>query len=151
MNLELVRLISQADSTVSGLYQLGPRRFLCFVLEDEFREVKVPKETRIPQGRYRITLRRTGGFHIRYAARFAHMHKGMLHLEDVPNFELILVHTGANEGHTAGCLLVGDTAMPRVGRGEIGGSEVAYRRIYPPIAGAILAGQEVWLTVTDFA
>lgn len=151
MQLELVRFISQADATIGALYTLGPRRFLCFVLEDEHRDVKVPGETRIPSGRYEIKLRKVGGFHIRYAARFGHMHKGMLHLQDVPNFEHILIHTGATEGHTAGCLLVGDTAMPRVGAGVIGGSEVAYRRVYPPIAAELLAGAEVWLTVTDFA
>jgi hypothetical protein len=147
MELELLRIDSQENVTIGGLYLLAPRKFLCFTLEDEARDVKVAGETRIPAGRYQIKLRTEGQFHQRYSMRFPSFHRGMLWLQDVPNFEYILIHIGNGGDDTAGCVLVGDTALPRVQ--QIGGSEVAYRRIYPPIAEVLLAGREAWITVRE--
>lgn len=152
MEIELVRMISQPDSTIGALYRIGLKReFLCFTLEDEYRERKLAGETRIPQGRYAITLRQIGGFHQRYSSRFPDIHRGMLHIQDIPNFDLVLIHTGNSPEDTAGCVLLGDTAIPRAGRGQIGGSEVAYRRVYPLVAEHLRRGGEAWLTVTDMA
>ena len=79
MELEVLRFSSQKDSTNGLLFDVtgGKRRFLCYTLEDEHREVKVAGETRIPSGTYRITLRTTGGFHGRYLSKYGEMHKGM--------------------------------------------------------------------------
>jgi hypothetical protein len=104
-------------------------------------------ETRIPEGIYGLDLRTVGGFHGRYGERFGDEHKGMLWLQDVPGFEHVLIHIGNDDDDTAGCILVGDTSE----RGFIGQSTVCYQRIYPPIADAILAGDEVTLEVTDYA
>jgi len=38
-------------------------QFVCFGLEDEYREDKVAGETRIPSGTYQVALRKEGGFH----------------------------------------------------------------------------------------
>ena len=79
MILELLRISSQEDSTNGVLFAVndnGDREFLCYTLEDEYRERKVKGETRIPAGEYAITLRDYGGFHNRYAGRFPEMHKG---------------------------------------------------------------------------
>ena len=67
------------------------------------------------------------------------MHRGMLHIIDVPNFEYILIHTGNTDEHTAGCLLVGDSQQNNqvTKDGFIGSSNNAYKRIYPNIAKAI--------------
>jgi hypothetical protein len=74
------------------------------------RDVKVKGETRIPAGRYQVTLRTEGGFHSKYSEKYGEMHKGMLWVRDVPGFEYILIHTGNTDEHTAGCLLVGNTS-----------------------------------------
>ena len=68
MELEVLRFSSQKDSTNGVLFDVteGKRKFLCYTLEDEYREEKVMGETRIPSGTYNITLRTTGGFHGRY-------------------------------------------------------------------------------------
>jgi hypothetical protein len=151
MDLELIRFISQDKLTIGALYSThqGAHDYLCFTLEDQWRPpgVKVAGETRIPAGRYAVELRTIGGYHQRYGARFPAMHKGMLHVRNVPGFEYILIHCGNTADDSAGCILVGDTAMPRVG--QIGGSEVAYRRIYPPIVSSLLKGDDVWLKVVD--
>ena len=153
MKLEVLRFSSEKDSTNGLLFDVSDgRSFLCYTLEDEHRDEKVMAETRIPAGTYRITLRTTGGFHGRYLKKYGSMHKGMLWVRDVPNFEYILIHTGNTDEHTAGCLIVGDSQQTNFGEsdGFIGSSTQAYKRIYPPIAAAIEAGEEVTITYVDF-
>ena len=148
MNLHLTRINSSPDDTIGLLSVDG--KFVCFTLEDEHRDIKVPGETRIPSGRYQITLKDFGGFHDRYTSKFPGMHKGMLWLRDVPGFSDILIHIGNDESNTAGCLLVGDSCTQNVDRkGFIGQSSLAYKRIYPPIAAALETGEQVFITVED--
>jgi hypothetical protein len=154
MELEVLRFSSEADSTNGLLFDVsnGERKFLCYTLEDEHRDVKVMSETRVPAGTYKITLRTTGGHHAKYTKRYGEMHKGMLWVREVPNFKWILIHTGNTDEHTAGCLLVGDTQKINFGEsdGFVGSSTAAYKRIYPPIAKALEDGEEVTITYVDF-
>lgn len=126
-------------------------QFEGYTLEDEHRNKKVHSETRIPAGTYELKFRKVGGFHNRYLNKFgADFHKGMLELQDVPNFKYILIHIGNTEDDTAGCLLVGDTANYNVDqRGFVGASTIAYKRIYPKIAAALEAGEKVFITIED--
>ena len=154
MELEVLRFSSQGDSTLGMLFDTTDncRKFLCFTLEDEHRDVKVRSETRIPEGTYTLKLRKEGGFHNRYAYKYGLEHKGMIHVQDVPGFEYILWHTGNNDKHTAGCLLLGDTSQQNITKeGFIGSSTVAYKRVYPLIASAIESGEEVKVEYIDFA
>jgi hypothetical protein len=154
MELEVLRFSSQKDSTNGLLFDItgGKRRFLCYTLEDEHREDKVMGETRVPAGTYRITLRKTGGFHGRYLKKYGEMHKGMLWVRDVPNFEYILIHTGNTDEHTAGCLLVGDSQQTNFGDsdGFVGSSTQAYKRIYPMVAEVLEGGGNVTISYRDF-
>ena len=110
MKLKVIRFSSQSDSTNGILFDVtNETKFLCYTLEDERREEKVMAETRIPAGVYSILLRKEGGHHARYTKKYGSMHKGMLWLQDVPNFKWILIHTGNTDEHTAGCLIVGDS------------------------------------------
>tara|TARA_R110000764_G_scaffold226988_1_gene316924 strand:+ start:127 stop:594 length:468 start_codon:yes stop_codon:yes gene_type:complete len=154
MKLEVLRFSSQKDSTNGILFDVTEgREFLCYTLEDEYRDEKIKGETRIPSGTYNITLRTVGGFHGRYEKKYGEMHKGMLWVRDVPNFEYILIHTGNTDEHTAGCLLVGDTQQQNITKsksGFIGASVDAYKRIYPSIASAIERGDDVEISYVDF-
>ena len=154
MKLKVLRFSSQEDST-SGLLFLDGKNgleFLCYTLEDEYREDKIMGETRVPAGTYKIELRTEGGFHARYTKKYGKMHKGMLHVVNVPNFKWILIHTGNTDEHTAGCLLVGDSQENNniVKDGFIGKSVNAYKRIYPDISKAILNGEEVTIEYINF-
>ena len=155
MRLELYRFSSQNESTLGILYlvndETNQKDFLCFVLEDEKREVKVYGETRIPEGTYQIKYRTEGGYFSKYKKRFPNLHndkRGVLQLNDVPNFEYILIHCGNTDEHTAGCLLVGDSQENNqiTTNGFIGKSTQAYKRIYPDIANAIDCGEDVTIT-----
>lgn len=155
MKLEVLRFSSSKDSTSGALFSvIGQRRkFLAYTLEDEYRDVKKYGETRIPAGTYKIQLRTVGGFHQKYSTRFHDIHKGMLHVTDVPGFTYVLIHCGNTDEHTAGCLLVGDTQNNNVVEedGFIGRSTASYRRIYPTIAKAVESGEEVTITYIDYA
>ena len=159
MKLEVIRFSSGTDSTngillevieqgndIDGLWQ--QKKFLAYTLEDEQRDTKVFGETRIPNGVYKLGLRKVGGYHARYTKRFPHIHIGMLHVLNVPGFEYILIHCGNTDEHTAGCLLVGDSQENNLitKDGFIGKSTQAYKRIYPRIAEAIECGEEVTIT-----
>jgi len=154
MELEVLRFSSQLDSTNGLLFDItkGKRDFLCYTLEDEYRDDKVMGETRVPSGSYKVTLRTTGGFNSRYEKKYGEMHKGMLWVRDVPNFEYILIHTGNTDEHTAGCLLLGDSQQANFGTsdGFVGSSAKAYKRVYPAIAKALVEGEEVTITYVDF-
>ena len=153
-NLEVMRYSSGADSTLGLLFENGPegREFLAYTLEDEFREEKLSAETRIPEGTYDIKLRTVGGFHSRYAAKFGTpWHKGMLHVQDVPAFEYILIHTGNTDEHTMGCLLVADSSTQNVTKdGFVGASVSAYKRIYPDLAQWLVDGNKLSITYIDY-
>ena len=161
MELEVIRISSGTDSTNGILFEvdrLSPaphsegyrckRTFLAYTLEDEYREEKVYGETRIPDGAYKMGLRKEGGYHARYSKKFDDFHIGMLHVLDVPGFEYILIHCGNTDEHTAGCLLVGDSQENNQIKkdGFIGKSVQAYKRIYPRIASALERGEKVTIT-----
>ena len=149
MKLEVLRFNSSDDFTTGLLFDVtdNVRSFLCYTLEDEARTTKKWGETRIPAGTYKLTLRAEGGFHSRYLAKFgAEFHKGMIYVNEVPNFEYILWHIGNDDDDTAGCLLVGKTSQDNF----IGSSTAAYKEIYPPIRDAILSGEEVSVKYIDY-
>ena len=155
MKLEVLRISSGPDSTSGIMFIVDEdeRSFVCYTLEDEHRNEKKYGETRIPAGTYKINLRTEGGYHQKYSKRFPSIHRGMLHITDVPNFEYILIHCGNTDEHTAGCLLVGDSQENNqlVSNGFIGKSTQAYKRIYPKIAEELLNNNEVLITYKDFA
>jgi hypothetical protein len=153
MKLKVLRFSSQEDSTSGLLFEendLG-LKFLCYTLEDERRALKVRGETRVPAGKFNITLRTVGGMTQKYAKRFPGIHKGMLWVRDVPNFEYILIHCGNTDDQSAGCLLLGDSQENNIiiKDGFIGKSRNAYKRVYSPIARAIEKGEEVTIEYID--
>ena len=145
MRLKLYRINSQEDYTCGLLFleKEDGLEFLCYTLEDEHRDVKVMHETRIQEGEYKITLRTTGGHHAKYSKRFADIHKGMLWLQDVPNFKWILMHCGNTDEDTSGCILLGETQGPNF----VGKSTKAYFDVYPRIADAIASGEETSIII----
>jgi hypothetical protein len=156
MNLLVERISDNGDSTLGILYEKEPinkgykKKLLAFTIEDEKRTVKVFSETRIPEGTYELLLKTYGGFHDRYSKKYGDMHVGMLHLQDVPNFTDVLIHTGNTDDDTAGCLLVGDKLVQNISKeGAVESSVSAYKRIYPRIAEAIWNKEKVTIEYKD--
>ena len=143
MDLTVLRYNSAKDHSNSVL--LVDKRYECHGLEDEFRTSKVYGETRIPDGKYRIKFRKEGGFHNRYLKKYGGVfHKGMLEIQDVPNFKYVLIHVGNDDDDTAGCYLVGEDVTG--GSNWISGSGNAYKKLYPKVRNALLNNQNVTIT-----
>jgi hypothetical protein len=143
MKLQVVRTQFGKDATNGLLFIDGV--FECYTLEDQYQAVKVMHETCIPEGTYDIKFRKTGGFHAKYSARYKNAHYGMLHLQDVPGFTYILIHTGNTDEHTSGCLIVGETQqdLDINFNGMVGSSAVAYKKMYSKVANQLLQGKKV--------
>jgi hypothetical protein len=144
MKITVERFESTPEETFGRL--LIDEKMMCLTLEDQFREVKVPGDTRIPAGTYKIGLVNSPKFTPKYGHE-------MLWIKNVPNFEGILIHCGNTELDTAGCLLVGEKIgvlnTPHGLRRGIIRSREAYNKIYPIISGAIKKGEQVEITYID--
>jgi hypothetical protein len=150
MKLDVVRTQFGKDATNGMLFVDGV--FECFTLEDEVRDIKVMSETAIPLGEYEIKFRNVGGFDTKYKARYGStFHKGMLELQDVPDFKYILIHTGNTDQHTAGCLLIGETQqdLDKGKDGFVGGSGDAYKKFYPKVRDALIAKEKVTIKYSN--
>ena len=151
MKLDVIRLQFGSDATNGILLIDGV--FECFTLEDEVRDgQKQMGETAIPLGEYEIKFRTVGGYDAKYQKKFGTTwHKGMLELQDVPNFKYILIHTGNTDEHTAGCLLVGETQqdLDRGKDGFVGGSGDAYKKMYPKVRDALLNNEKVTIKYSN--
>ena len=121
IDLTCIMVASTNESTLSRLWikhldsfgtdgnegaVLGTRG-LCWVLEDGYNAIKVPKKTRIPAGRYRVRPTRSSKFYPIYRADPNLRLQYVLTLEAVPNYDLIRVHAGEDVGDTDGCPLPG--------------------------------------------
>ena len=137
MLIELNRYSTQQESTLGLMYIDGI--FECYTLEDTQRHDKIRGETRIDSGIYSLALRAEGGKHSDYLKRYGpDFHKGMLWLQDVPEFTFVYIHPGNKRSHTLGCVLTGDSVNNnQLADGFLGASRAAYERIYPSISAAI--------------
>lgn len=140
MVLKVQRYNSSTEHT-GGLFFINGV-FECFTLEDEYREVKVKGETRIPNGVYEVTLRNEGGMNAKYDSRYD-FHKGMLWVRDIPNFKYVLIHIGNEPSDTEGCLLLGSTADKD--KAFVGGSAIAYSEAYKKIVKAFENNEKVYI------
>lgn len=149
MDIQVKRYSDGGDSTLGLIFIDGT--FEGYTLEDEHRDIKVMHETRIPAGSYQIKFREepASKFNQRYQSKFPWF-TWHLWLQDVPNFTYIYIHQGVTDDHTSGCILVGDSANNNVTNGgRLGGTDTAFKRIYLQVSAALMAGDEVWITITD--
>jgi len=145
MKLKVARFFDDGDSTLGVLSINGMPD--AFTVEDEKREIKVKKETRIPEGTYEIKLRTEGTHHEQYKKKYGDKHFGMLHITNIPNFQYVLIHIGNSDEDTEGCLLPGLTAS--LSTMTVGESTVAYEKIYNVVAPELVAGGSVFIEFVD--
>lgn len=97
--LLLKRVACRDSYTIGKLYLDGV--YFCDTLEDKVRdlnkEAKVPGETAIPAGRYKVI--------VNMSSRFKRLLPRLL---NVPHFDGILIHRGNTSKDTSGCILVGE-------------------------------------------
>lgn len=142
MKLTLNRRPSVGGATIGEL--LADGKPLCFILEDEIREVagvpvgnwKIKGATAIPAGTYRVTMEDS--------PRFG---PGTLTLNNVPGFSYIRMHGGFDKDSTEGCLITGlrVTATTIVG----GTSQPALKLVKEKVRAALASGQQVWIDINN--
>lgn len=139
MRILVKRLFRTKKTTISSVLIDG--KLQCFGLENTFNQPKILGKTRIPCGTYRVGLRTVGGKHRKYLKRFPTLHKGMLHIKDVPGFEHILIHIGNFHQDTDGCLLLGRSVAHRSETGYmVSDSKAAYKEFYAKVIAAARNG-----------
>ncbi|MDR1897814.1 MAG: DUF5675 family protein [Prevotellaceae bacterium] len=110
MKLRLQRRFLGKDYTIGSLYV--NEDYFCDTLEDtdrglaqempleEIRRIKIPHETAIPTGVYKVIV------------NLSPSKKRMLpRLLDVPGFSGILIHRGNTKSDSSGCILVGENKV----------------------------------------
>ena len=148
MEINVTRIVSDSDTTI-GVMTLN-NKFVGFTCEDEFRLDKLPKETRIPAGTYKLELRIGSPMAEKYKRRYGSWHTGMIWVKDVPNFSFIYLHTGNTDDHTEGCILVGYGAAAKPGdQMTISQSRAAYAQLANQLIPAIEAGESCTIQITD--
>lgn len=156
-NLLLTRLYDNGHDTLGMLYYFDLHDSLryIFTLEDEYREVKQYGETRIPAGKYKLNIRKEGGFYNRYynhknlTIRNLTQKYGIIELLGVPQYEYVLIHIGNDEDDTAGCILVGqETKNNSMKKGWLNNSTLAYASLAGSIFHAMQT-KDAYISIVD--
>lgn len=149
MKFILQRLFDNGQYTV-GFIQSEDRKFHSFTLEDIHREVKIPKETRIPSGFYALAIRKEDTpLTIKHRASYGSWFKYHIEVTGVPNYSGVYVHAGNDDSHTEGCLLLGygfDLSLDKMQQFK---SAVAVKDFYAVAYPLLEAGQKVFLEARD--
>jgi hypothetical protein len=113
----------------------------CFTLEDPIRNLgedgkgKIPGETGIPAGRYRVKMT--------WSVRFSRI---MPLICDVSWFDGIRIHSGNSSADVRGCIAVG---QEHINDDWIRGGKLEAPALYEKIQTAIDAGEEVWIDIVN--
>ena len=93
MKIELLRYSDSGDDTLGLMFIDG--YFQCYSLEDEFRNIKVAGETRIPAGTYEIGFREAESpMTDKYRSIYPDFFDYHIHIKDVPNFQCLKCNIG---------------------------------------------------------
>ena len=147
MSVELnLRLMDQTPSSTVSSLKHGDK-FICFIIEDGYHEVKIPGETRIPGGKYLLKKKVDGRFFTKYSKEYGH--KFVVEISGIDNFEAVLFHIGNRPKDTRGCNLTNDSVTFDKKVNEFVGvnSEVCYRKFYDYMS-TLMDTDDVYLNVS---
>lgn len=148
MNLKLERRWPCPDYTIGRLSVDGT--YFCDTLEDTVRDLRVekkmPAQTAIPAGTYRVAMDVVSPKYSNFARYpWAKPYGGRVpRLVGVPHFEGILIHPGNTAADTAGCILVGHNKV----KGQVLESVLTFRRLMDEyLVPAELRGETITITI----
>jgi hypothetical protein len=126
MKLLLKRIALRDTYTIGRLYVNGV--YVCDTVEDKVRdvnkngkfdapkEVKIPSQTAIPYGTFKVGWAKSPKFSNFAKYPYTKKYNGIMPwVQNVPHFQGILIHCGASAASSAGCIIVGyNTIVGRV-------------------------------------
>lgn len=151
MKIELIRTYNCKTYCIGHLYVDG--KYVCDTIEDvdrwmtqtmpdvQLKKLKVPLQTAIPTGMYRVTL---GVVSPKFSQKpyYRNFCGGRVpRLLNVPAFDGILIHMGSTEKSSAGCLIVGYNTI----KGRVTDSQKAFEKLYNILCGA---DGSIWIEIT---
>jgi hypothetical protein len=99
---------------------------------DEIKRIKIPHETAIPAGVYRVVV------------NMSPAKKRMLpRLLDVPGFSGILIHRGNTKSDSSGCILVGENKV----KGKVINSTQYEKRLVEILSQAQERGEDIFIRI----
>ncbi len=152
MKISVNRVYKQYSYTIGKLYIDG--KFFCNTLEDkdrgltqstpleEIAKIKIPSQTAIPAGIYRVILSQV-------SPRFSKkdMYKGidgkLPRLIDVPGFDGVLIHVGNTDKDSSGCILVGFNKV----KGQVINSRDTFFKLYAKLKEASDRGEKITIRI----
>ena len=129
--------------------------FICNTMEDAdrglddgmpdwmIRNKKIPNVTAIPTGRYEVDMSTVSP---RFSQKQFYMDvcQGKLpRLNNVKGFDGVLIHTGNDETHSSGCLLVGLNKV----KGKLTDSKETFKKVYALMKEAHSRGEAIYITI----
>lgn len=148
MNLKLERRWPCPDYTIGRLSVDGT--YFCDTLEDTVRDLcvekKVPAQTAVPAGTYRVAMDVVSPKYSNYGRYpWAKPYGGRVpRLVGVQHFQGILIHPGNTPADTAGCILVGHNKV----KGQVLQSVFTFRRLMDEyLVPAELRGETITITI----
>ena len=153
MKIILNRKYKKANYTIGEI--LIDNKFFCSTIEDtdrglkdsmsiaEIKRIKIQNKTAIPTGTYKITL---DVISPKFSKKSYYMNfcKGRVpRLLNVKGFEGILIHRGATEKNSAGCLIVGYNTI----KGQLTNSQKAFEGLYKILKEHKDKGEELFIEI----
>ena len=136
ITLRRCKMQKEKNYTIGHLYVDG--KYVCDTIEDkdrgltqemplaEIQKQKIMAQTAIPKGQYRVTLDVCSP-KFRKKPYYRQFCGGYLpRLLNVPGFEGILIHKGASERDSAGCLILGRNTVV----GKVTHSQECFEQVY---------------------
>lgn len=132
--IKVERFLHHPDCEIGRVYING--EYFCFSIEDAARTTKIKGETCIPLGTYPLGTR----FSPRFSKAYNH---DMIWVQNVPDFEFILIHWGNTISDTEGCLIIGNKIGIVNQKDAVLNSRATYLKFYDKVINQIKEGEQL--------
>lgn len=147
------RRIYTTDESTLGIISIDSFNVpFCFLLEDEYRKVKVRGESRIPAMVYELGIRKEDTpLTLKHQENKYYKDWFTYHIEvlNVPNYSGIYFHSGVIDEHTMGCQLPGTYPIINKNDFELRQSIAATKRFYELVYPKLDRGETVLYNIID--
>jgi len=131
--IKVERFLHHPDCEIGRVYING--EYFCFSIEDAARTTKIKGETCIPLGTYPLSTR----FSPKFSKAYNH---NMIWVQNVPDFEFILIHWGNTISDTEGCLIIGNKIGIVNQKDAVLNSRATYLKFYDKVINQIREGEQ---------